>query len=83
MAKNKIIEGIVKDVEFPNKCKLVDGDYEYDFKGGILGQKVAIKRTRGKKEKLVEVLEKSDLEETQESFHQIMRDRRRFLLWTF
>lgn len=62
MAKSKIIEGIVSEVEFPNKCKLNNGEYEYYFKGGILGQKVAIKRTRGKKAKLVEVLEKSSLE---------------------
>lgn len=59
MAKVKIIEGIVTDVEFPNKCKLIDNDREYTFKGAILGQKVAIKRTRGKKAKLLEILEKS------------------------
>lgn len=62
MAKNKIIEGTISEVEFPNKCKLIDNEYEYTFKGGILGQKVAIKRTRGKKAKLVEVLEKAPIE---------------------
>lgn len=63
MAKFKIVEGIVKEVEFPNKCKLIDNDREYDFKGGILGQRVAIKKTIGKKAKLMEVLEKSPLED--------------------
>lgn len=69
MAKNKIIEGIVTNVDFPNKCTLVDNENEYTFKGAILGQKVAIKRTRGKKAKMVEVLEKSELEETSNCIH--------------
>ena len=35
---------------------------EYKFKGGIIGQEVRIKRTRGKKGKLMEVLTPSPLE---------------------
>lgn len=62
MAKNKIIEGIIEEVSFPNKGKIFENEKEYIFKGGILGQKVRLKRTRGKKAKLIEVVEKSPLE---------------------
>ena len=62
MAKNKIVEGIIEEVSFPNKSKIIEDDREYIFKGGILGQKARVKRTRGKKAKLLEIIEKSPLE---------------------
>lgn len=62
MAKPRIIEGIIEETRFPNKCVITENDKEYIFKGGILGQKVSVKRTRGKKAKLLEIIEKSPLE---------------------
>ena len=64
--RNEIIEVNIDRVNFPNKGKAKYEDYEINFKGGIKGQKVAVRVGRRKKNslqaKLVEVLERSAIE---------------------
>ncbi|KXO15753.1 23S rRNA (uracil-5-)-methyltransferase RumA [Clostridiales bacterium KA00134] len=63
MKKKNNIQVKVEKIEYPAWGFGTFEDREYKFKGAILGQKVEIKRTRGKKAKLIKILEKSDLEE--------------------
>ncbi|WP_138160644.1 23S rRNA (uracil(1939)-C(5))-methyltransferase RlmD [Peptoniphilus catoniae] len=63
MAKNKTIEGIIQEVDFPNKSTIIYDGNEIKIKGGILGQIVEIKKVRRNKGRLLKVLEKSSLEE--------------------
>ena len=64
--RNQIIEVNIDKVTFPNKGKASYEDYKVNFKGGIQGQKVAVRvgpRKHGKmKAKIVEVLERSPIE---------------------
>ena len=48
--------------EYPSTSYGESEGKEYKFKGGIIGQEVRVKRTRGKKGKLMEVLTPSPLE---------------------
>ncbi|MEJ8751416.1 23S rRNA (uracil(1939)-C(5))-methyltransferase RlmD [Lagierella sp. ICN-221743] len=66
MRKKKEIIATIASTEFPNKSIIKHNDRIYKFKGGIPGQVVKILPKRRKNNyteaKLVEVLEKSDLE---------------------
>lgn len=67
--KNKIYTGKITEVNFPNRNKVTTENGEYRVKGGILGQTVEIKRTRGTKSKLLKIVEKSDLEKIEGCIH--------------
>lgn len=64
--RNEIIEVKIDEVAFPNKGKGKYEDYKVSFKGGIKGQKVAVRVGRKKKKdmkaKIVEVVERSPME---------------------
>lgn len=68
MKKGQVLEGIIKEIDFPNKGKvfLADEEKPVIVKNGIIGQKVRFsinKIRKGKAEgRLLEVLEKSSLE---------------------
>ncbi len=68
MKKGQVLEGIIKEIDFPNKGKvfLADEEKPVIVKNGIPGQKVRFsinKMRKGKAEgRLLEVLEKSPLE---------------------
>ncbi|MDD3403363.1 MAG: 23S rRNA (uracil(1939)-C(5))-methyltransferase RlmD [Hespellia sp.] len=68
MKKGQVLEGIIKEIDFPNKGKvyLADEEKPVIVKNGIVGQKVRFsinKIRKGKAEgRLLEVLEKSPLE---------------------
>ncbi|RVU55757.1 23S rRNA (uracil(1939)-C(5))-methyltransferase RlmD [Anaerosphaera multitolerans] len=69
MTNNKVIVGKVESVKFPNKAVI---DYEgnkIEFKGGILGQTVEVRKVRRTKGKLLEVIEKSPLETEDNCIH--------------
>lgn len=60
--KKKIFTGKVVEANFPNKNKVEAEEKILNIKGGIVGQTVEVKQSRGKKAKLLKVLEKSNLE---------------------
>ena len=64
--KKKIIEGKIEKVNFPNMSEFTFEDKKVNFKGGIEGQKVSVvvgrKRANHMEAKLLETLEKSELE---------------------
>ncbi|WP_036730332.1 23S rRNA (uracil(1939)-C(5))-methyltransferase RlmD [Peptoniphilus mikwangii] len=62
MAKSKIISGKVINVDFPNRCEILNGENRVSFKGAILGQEVEVKLTRRTKGKLLNILNISELE---------------------
>ena len=68
MKKGQVLEGIIKEIDFPNKGKvfLADEEKPVIVKNGIIGQKVRFsinKIRKGKAEgRLLEVLERSPLE---------------------
>lgn len=66
---NKIKVGKIIEVNFPNKNKVETENNNLNIKGGILGQIVEVKQSRGKKGKLLKVLEKSSLEKLQGCIH--------------
>ncbi len=63
MKKNKIKEGIISEVAFPNKSYVVEENNKIMLKGGLLGQRVEYKKTRRTKGNIIRILERSDLEE--------------------
>ncbi len=63
MRKDRIIEGTISEVAFPNKSYVEEGDDKIALKGGILGQRVELKKTGRKKGKILGILEKSPLED--------------------
>ncbi|MDO5041114.1 MAG: 23S rRNA (uracil(1939)-C(5))-methyltransferase RlmD [Peptoniphilus sp.] len=63
MRKNKTIEGIISEVDFPNKSYVVEKEDKIAMKGGLLGQKVEFKKTRKTKGNILRVLERSHLED--------------------
>lgn len=68
MKKGQVLEGIIKEIDFPNKGKvyLADEEKPVIVKNGIMGQKVRFsinKMRKGKAEgRLLEVLDRSPLE---------------------
>jgi 23S rRNA (uracil1939-C5)-methyltransferase len=60
--KKNIYVGKIVEANFPNKNKVQIEDNVINVKGGILGQTVEVKRSRGKKGKILNVVKKSDLE---------------------
>lgn len=68
MKKGQVLEGIIKEIDFPNKGKvyLADEEKPVIVKNGIMGQKVRFainKMRKGRAEgRLLEVLERSPLE---------------------
>ncbi len=71
MRKKDIIEGVVEEVEFPNKGSFLYEDRKITVKGVIRGQKVrgqvTKKRKNGGQIRLMEVLEPSELEDVKPS----------------
>lgn len=71
MRKGDIYEGVIEKYDFPNKGSLMLEDRKVTIKGALLGQKVRFmitKRKSGMAEgRLLEVLEKSPLEDTEPS----------------
>ena len=66
--KHDIVEGLIDNYEFPNKGSFYIEDRKVTVKGAIKGQKISClitKLRKGKAEgRVLEVLEKSDLEDT-------------------
>lgn len=69
MAKNKIINGKIIDVKFPNKSTVLNGENKIRVKGGILGQEVELKLSRKTKGKILNVIKRSDLEKERNCEH--------------
>lgn len=69
MKKGDIYEGIIENYDFPNKGSLVSEDRKVVIKGALKGQKVRFMITKKKsgiaEGRLLEVLEKSPLEDTE------------------
>ncbi|MCM1083659.1 MAG: 23S rRNA (uracil(1939)-C(5))-methyltransferase RlmD [Clostridium sp.] len=67
MKKGEIYEGVITKYDFPNKASLMYEDRKVIIKGALLGQKVRFMLTKKKsgtgEGKLLEVLEKSPLED--------------------
>lgn len=72
-SKSKILDVKIEKVEFPTRARGYYEDREIRFKGGIEGQVVRVKTTRNRKDykeaKLLEVLEKSDIEVEKKCSH--------------
>lgn len=67
--KNIILDGIIREGNFPNKNIVTSEDKDYHIKGGICGQRVSFKVVRRKKGKLLEILERSPLEKSKPCPH--------------